>query len=127
MRCLYQTLLTDIGVKLAYNREETAKLISQSPATLDRLAARGLIQPNRATRRPLYPLEEILRYLSSTQQEEKWLNRSAVDRTGRIGPTGAGASARTRGSCRRKGSLGGRTPVRSTADNQGPKEEEKSV
>lgn len=73
MRCLYQNLLTDIGVKLAYNREETAKLISQSPATLDRLAARGLIQPNRATRRPVYPLEEILRYLTLDRIQNKWI------------------------------------------------------
>ena len=116
-------ILTEIGVKLAYNREETAKLISQSPATLDRLAARGLIHPNRATRRPVYPLEEILRYLSSSQQGEKWLNRSAVDRTGRIGPTHAGAPARTRGMGCRKGSLGDRTPVRSTAETQGQKED----
>ena len=118
-----QDFLTDVGIKLVYDREETARLISQSPATLDRLAARGLINPCRATRRPTYPLEEIIRYLSSTQQGEKWLNRSAVDRTGRIGPTHAGASARTRGMGCRKGSLGDRTPVRSTAENQGQKEE----
>lgn len=122
-----QDVLDQLELKLAYSREEAAKLISQSPATLDRLAAKGLIKPSRATRRPVYPLEEILRYLSSTKQGEKWLNRSAVDRTGRIGPTHAGASARTRGMGCRKGSLGDRTPVRSTADNQGLKKEEKSV
>lgn len=46
-------VLSEIGVKLAYTREETAKLISQNPATLDRLASRALIKPNRSTRRPV--------------------------------------------------------------------------
>jgi hypothetical protein len=81
---IIEDVLNEIGVKLAYNRDETAKLISQSPATLDRLAARGLIQPNRATRRPVYPLEEILRYLSTGKKEDIWINRgkrTEVNRT----------------------------------------------
>jgi len=39
--------------KLALNRVEAAKALSVSPATLDRLANRGLIFPCRATGRPL--------------------------------------------------------------------------
>jgi helix-turn-helix protein len=52
--------------KLALNRVETAKALSVSPATLDRLANRGLIFPCRATGRPLYPITEIERFLRET-------------------------------------------------------------
>ena len=52
--------------KLAYTRREAAYVISQSPATLDRLTERGLLHPSRATRRPLYTREELLRFLRST-------------------------------------------------------------
>ena len=49
--------------KLALNRIETALAISQSPATVDRLTKRGLLHPCRATRRPLYAIKEIERFL----------------------------------------------------------------
>jgi hypothetical protein len=52
--------------KLALNRVETADAISVSPATLDRLANRGLIFPCRATGRPLYSIVEIERFLRET-------------------------------------------------------------
>jgi len=55
--------------RLAYTREEAAELISVSPPTLDRLAARGLIRPSRATRRPLYSREELERFLRETTAE----------------------------------------------------------
>lgn len=56
-------------LKLGFTRIEAARAIGQSPATLDRLAKRGLIRPSRGTRRPIYALIEIERYLreSSTQ------------------------------------------------------------
>lgn len=55
--------------KLALNRIEAAKALSVSPATLDRLANRGLIFPCRATGRPLYPIAEIERFLRETTAE----------------------------------------------------------
>ena len=57
-------------LKLGFTREETAKAIGQSPATLDRLAKRGLIRPSRGTRRPIYALTEIERYLRETTTQE---------------------------------------------------------
>ena len=55
--------------KLALNRVETAEALSVSPATLDRLANRGLIFPCRATGRPLYSITEIERFLRDTSVE----------------------------------------------------------
>ena len=55
--------------KLALNRVEAAEALSVSPATLDRLANRGLIFPCRATGRPLYPIAEIERFLRETTSE----------------------------------------------------------
>lgn len=52
--------------KLAFTRREAAHLISQSPATLDRLVARGLLHPSRATRRPIFTREELERFLRDT-------------------------------------------------------------
>ncbi len=52
--------------KLALNRVEAAEALSVSPATLDRLANRGLIFPCRATGRPLYSIAEIERFLRET-------------------------------------------------------------
>jgi DNA-binding transcriptional MerR regulator len=55
--------------KLALNRVEAAEVLSVSPATLDRLANRGLIFPCRATGRPLYSIAEIERFLRDTSVE----------------------------------------------------------
>ena len=49
--------------KLALNRIEAAAAIGLSPATLDRLAQRGLIRPCRATYRPIYWVKELERFL----------------------------------------------------------------
>jgi hypothetical protein len=49
--------------KLALNRVEAAEAIGVSPATLDRLTARGLLRPCRATRRPIYWVCELERFL----------------------------------------------------------------
>lgn len=52
--------------KLALSREETAQALGVSAITVDRLHKRGLIFPSRATRRPLYPIAEIERFLRDT-------------------------------------------------------------
>lgn len=54
------------GPKLALNRKEAAQALGVSPATVDRLTLRGLIMPSRATRRPLFAVEEIRRFLRET-------------------------------------------------------------
>ncbi|HTR40789.1 MAG TPA: helix-turn-helix domain-containing protein [Pseudomonadales bacterium] len=53
--------------KLALTREEAASALGLSAATIDRLTERGLLKPSRATRRPLYPVWEIERFLKETQ------------------------------------------------------------
>ena len=52
--------------KLALSRSEAAEAIGVSPITIDRLTKRGLLNPSRATRRPLYPIWEIERFLRET-------------------------------------------------------------
>jgi hypothetical protein len=52
--------------KLAYTRSEAAQILSVSPATLDRLVERGLLNPSRATRRPLFSHLELERFLRET-------------------------------------------------------------
>lgn len=55
--------------KLGLTREEAAKAIGQSAVTIDRLTKRGLLRPSRATRRPIYPLWEIERFLRETSAQ----------------------------------------------------------
>ena len=55
---------------LAYTRRDTARLLCISTNSLDRLAAQGLIQPNRALRRPLYSAKEIQRFLESRTDDK---------------------------------------------------------
>jgi hypothetical protein len=52
--------------KLAVNRIDAAQMIGVSAPTLDRLVERGLIKPSRATRRPLFPITELQRFLAET-------------------------------------------------------------
>lgn len=54
--------------KLAYTRVEAGKALGVCPNTVDRLTARGLLHPSRATRRPLYPVWEIERFLRETSE-----------------------------------------------------------
>ena len=54
--------------RLSYSRIEAAEILGLDPATVDRLAKRGLLRPSRATRRPLYPLWELERFLRETSQ-----------------------------------------------------------
>lgn len=55
-------------VRIAYSRVEAAEILGLDPATVDRLAKRGLLRPSRAIRRPLYPLWELERFLRETSQ-----------------------------------------------------------
>lgn len=50
-------------MRLAYTTEETAAALGVKATTVWRLTKRGLLNPNRATRRPLYALSEIERFL----------------------------------------------------------------
>ena len=52
--------------KLALTRVEAAHAIGQSAVTIDRHTKRGLLHPSRATRRPVYPIWEIERFLRET-------------------------------------------------------------
>ena len=55
--------------RFGYTREEAAIVLGQSPATIDRLARRGLLHPSRATRRPIYTRWELERFLRETTGE----------------------------------------------------------
>ena len=52
---------------IALNRENAAAFIYVSPPTLDRLTKRGFLNPNRATRRPLYLVEELKSFLNNNR------------------------------------------------------------
>lgn len=54
--------------KLALSRHEAAAILGVSAVTIDRLTARGLLRPSRATRRPLYPVWELERFLRETSE-----------------------------------------------------------
>lgn len=56
--------------KLALTREEAGEALGISAITVDRLAKRGLLRPSRATRRPLYSVSEIERFLQETTTRE---------------------------------------------------------
>ena len=52
---------------IALNRERAAEFISVSPPTLDRLTKRGFLNPNRATRRPLYLVDDLKSFLKGNR------------------------------------------------------------
>lgn len=58
--------------KLALSRVGAAKALGVSPTTLDRLTARGLLRPCRATYRPIYSVKELQRFLDATSQPSEW-------------------------------------------------------
>jgi len=58
-----------VGLRLAVTRIEAAEVLGVSPATIDRLTKRRLLHPSRATRRPLYAMIELTRFLSETTGE----------------------------------------------------------
>lgn len=55
-----------LAPKLALTREEVGESLGLSAVTVDRLTKRGLLRPSRATRRPLYSVAEIERFLRET-------------------------------------------------------------
>ena len=63
---------TETVPKLALNRIEAAKAIGVSPATLDRLTARGLLRPCRVTYRPIYWVGELERFLRENSKPSEW-------------------------------------------------------
>ena len=56
-------IIKSMNGRLMLNKEDTAKLLSMSTETVDRLAKRGILKPNRKTRRPLYSIYELIRFL----------------------------------------------------------------
>ncbi len=54
------------GHRLSLTRTEAAEVLGITAFTVDRLAKRGLLNPSRATRRPLYPIWELERFLRET-------------------------------------------------------------
>jgi len=59
-------LAADASGRLALTRSETALALGLSASQIDKLAKRGLLRPSRATRRPLYSVREIERFLGDT-------------------------------------------------------------
>jgi len=54
-------------VRLAYTRTEAAAMLGfKNPITIDRLCKRGLLRPSKATRRPLFSVIELERFLRET-------------------------------------------------------------
>jgi len=56
----------DYSNRLALTRVEAAQLLGLSAVTIDRLTKRGLLRPSRATRRPIYAISELHRFLNES-------------------------------------------------------------
>jgi len=57
----------NLANRVALNRVEAAAALGlRNPISIDRLVKRGLLHPSRATRRPLFPVEELQRFLRET-------------------------------------------------------------
>jgi hypothetical protein len=56
----------DFTNRLAFTRVEAAGFLGLSPATIDRLAKSGKLNPLRATRRPLYTRVMLERFLAES-------------------------------------------------------------
>jgi predicted site-specific integrase-resolvase len=69
---IYQSTVNDEPPKLGFNRVEAAQALGVSPATLDRLTARGLLRPCRATYRPIYWVGELERFLQENSKSAEW-------------------------------------------------------
>ena len=54
------------GRRLAVEFDEAARMLSVSPTTLYRLVKRGLIRPVKATRKPVFAVAELERFLEET-------------------------------------------------------------
>jgi hypothetical protein len=60
-----EVLQAQVPGQVALTRDQTAKACGfKHPVTVDRLRQRGLLHPNLTTRRPVYPLTEIARFIS---------------------------------------------------------------
>ena len=59
----------DYSNRLALTRVEAAELLGLSAVTNDRLTKRGLLRPSRATRRPIYAIAELHRFLNESTAE----------------------------------------------------------
>jgi DNA-binding transcriptional MerR regulator len=64
-----QDCLSTRPLKLALSRIEAADALGVSAVTIDRLTKRGLLRPSRATRRPIYAVREIERFLRETTSD----------------------------------------------------------
>lgn len=64
-----QAVSSPRSLKLALSRVEAAESLGISAVTVDRLTKRGLLRPSRATRRPIYAVTEIERFLRETSAE----------------------------------------------------------
>ena len=56
--------------KLGLTRVEAAQALGVSAVTVDRLTKRGLLRPSRATRRPIYSIHELERFLQATTKAD---------------------------------------------------------
>lgn len=52
--------------KLGYTRSQAAHVLGTSVRSLDRLVERGLLNPSRALRRPIFAWAELERFLKET-------------------------------------------------------------
>lgn len=57
------------NVILALSRDEAACALGVCAHTVDRLTKRGLLRPSRATRRPMYPIWEVERFLRESVEQ----------------------------------------------------------
>jgi excisionase family DNA binding protein len=51
---------------LALTRKQAARALGVSAMTIDRLTQKGVLNPSRATRRPLFAITELERFLADT-------------------------------------------------------------
>lgn len=96
--------------KLCFTRGEAAEIINVSPATLDRLVRRQKIHPLRDTRRPMFPIWEIERFLRGESEIRKdlYFNQSNGEefeskRRLKIGENDSGESKDRRDQAKRGG------------------------
>lgn len=62
---ILEVLQAQFPGQVALTRDQTAKACGfKHPVTVDRLRQRGLLHPNLATRRPVYALTEIAKFIA---------------------------------------------------------------
>jgi len=60
---------------------EAAQLLGLSAVTIDRLTKRGLLRPSRATRRPIYAISELHRFLNESTADLPFPGSSGISGT----------------------------------------------